>query len=211
MKLKNTSLYNNNDLKKFVYACSKEFRGGRKLCKDLTVVVKGRYIPRWKKTRYNFETKQEEIIEPKRYPNLSVRGSAYYGKVYHEHGHGYFMNLSIPCDNPNGVDKRDLALTIIHELAHCKKETHNQMRKRKRVYYRQWVGDDKKASEPFQFADGLLLRMKETPAKKTRNIRLERYQKALNKVREYEAKKKRTANLLKKWQNKVKYYEKALN
>ena len=49
--------------------------------------------------------------------------------------------------------------------------------------------------------------IQEEEPKPKRDLKKERYEKALKKVKEYESKLKRYNNLLKKWKKKVRYYE----
>lgn len=83
---------------------------------------------------------------------------------------------------------------LIHELGHNRGLRHKDMR----VDYHNFdVG----------YLKGMTIRRKLAKPKHIRNLVQERYEKSLAKVREFETKKKRTDNLLKKWKKKVKYYQ----
>ncbi len=200
MRLVNTTPYNDKDLKGFVYTCAKELRGGRKLCKDLTIRFQGKHLPEWVKEAH----KGTSETLPKR----GVSGLAYLSKVYHSVGlvrgsghqtYGYLITIRIPVDNT--FTKRELAHVIIHELMHCQGHNHWAVHKLERRYDYGWK------SEALAFADNLPLNLKVEVPKPQRNVRAERHEQAKKMVVEYTAKVKRYQNLLKKWQKKVKYYE----
>jgi hypothetical protein len=192
MKLKNTTIYSDETLKKLIYMCAKKLRGGRKLTKDLSVVIKS-----------NLQ-------------GFSVSGNAYMSKVYHpdihfpDNGHrdyGYLIHLKIPNklqrylvsgeqSNPNDT-KRDIASVIMHELMHCQGHNHWKINKLEKKYDYSFV-------DTFDFIPKLM----NTKIVAKRDLKKERYEKAIKMVKVYQTKLKRDTTLLKKWQRKVKYYEK---
>lgn len=58
------------------------------------------------------------------------------------------------------------------------------------------------------WAKSFVIRKKEVKEKPKKDLKFARYEKAVAKVQDYESKLRRIKNLLKKWQNKAKYYEK---
>jgi hypothetical protein len=186
MRIKNTSEYDNKDLKNFIYEVGKQI-GLKEILGQLEVEVKNR-----KKSAYDGKVSD--------WPS----GAAYIGKCFDikTGKHGYFMTLRLP---PN-VNKRRLAFVVSHELLHCAGFRHRQIDRMR-------LNDWKEAEgERFAYADNLPLNPKKynlNPPKPKRDLKKERYEKALKMVKYYQIKLKRTTTLLKKWQRKVKYYEKS--
>jgi len=58
-----------------------------------------------------------------------------------------------------------------------------------------------------EWAKGYPIFIKEDKPKPKRNLKKERYEKALTKVKQYQTRLKKTNTILKKWQKKVRYYE----
>jgi len=59
------------------------------------------------------------------------------------------------------------------------------------------------------WAKAFEVKRKQDKPKPVRDLKKERHEHALKKVKEFETKKRRTETLLKKWKRKVRYYEKA--
>lgn len=114
---------------------------------------------------------------------------------------GCWIQMKLP---PEIKDIRELTYVIMHEMAHNLGEYHRDMYKK---IYRNY-NTFKINRELFAFADSYLpIKYGVMPLKQARNIREERYQKALKMLKYYTSREKRIKNLKKKWESKVKYYE----
>jgi hypothetical protein len=110
---------------------------------------------------------------------------------------GRYMKIRLP----PVLNKRRLAFVVQHELYHTIGRGH-------RAIAREFGDWEISNSDKFAFADNLLLGEKVLNTKPPRNLKEERHKKAISKVAEFERKLKLTKTLLKKWQRKVKYYQK---
>ncbi len=111
---------------------------------------------------------------------------------------GWWMRIRIP----PVINKRRLAFVIQHELYHTIGKGHQELARE----FGDWEISE---SDRFAFADNLPLGEKAVNSPRPpRALKEERYKKAISKVAEFERKLKLTKTLLKKWQRKVKYYQK---
>lgn len=128
-------------------------------------------------------------------------GRAYYGQVYSTKlGKHYAVKLNLP--KPNELQERRLKIveTMIHELAHCRGVHHKELMGGGccvDVFNVEW------------FPKELTLNVKMAAIKTPRNLKIERGEYAKKKLKEVQQKAKRYANLVKKWQRKVNYYDKS--
>ena len=99
------------------------------------------------------------------------------------------------------VDKRSLALVLAHEFGHNQGLKHKDMRGDSRY---QWVGNWR---ERYAWAEELALE-KSQPKRKPRKTANDKLAHALKMVAAWKTKAKRTETMLKKWERKVRYYEK---
>lgn len=104
---------------------------------------------------------------------------------------GHSRNINEVIEFPSG----EYAQTLFHEIGHNTNLRHREMVKSNKIEI------------PDEIATMIVRQMSDKP-KPERNIRQERYNNALDKVREYEKRMKMATTKLKKWQSKVKYYEK---
>lgn len=132
-----------------------------------------------------------EIIETRRVYDSHrdfVGGYAYYGEGDFNQRNYIMLKLA-----KRGTFKAfDLAHTFIHELAHTRGVKHSEM------------GIFPEEND----VPDMEIRKKSIPQKK--DFRILRYENAIKKSKEYERKMKRTQNLMRKWQKKVKYYQKRM-
>lgn len=92
------------------------------------------------------------------------------------------------------------AQVLEHEIYHNMGLKHDEMSKEV-LYCKQDCG----------YVKNLKVSVKTIKEKKPRNLQKERYEKALKNAKLYTSKVKRYTNLLKKWNSKVKYYEKVIS
>lgn len=132
-----------------------------------------------------------EIIETRRVYDSHrdfVGGYAYYGEGDYNQRNYIMLKLA-----KRGTFKAfDLAHTFIHELAHTRGVKYEEME----IYL-----EEDEVPE-------MQINKKNVPQKK--DFRAARYENAIKKSKEYERKVKRTQNLLKKWNKKVRYYQKKM-
>jgi len=130
----------------------------------------------------------------------NILGRAYFGVVYSsKYGRHYGVKLNFPKPEVLNERKDLIVKTVIHEYAHCRGLKHKDIRGGGCV-----VND----IDTSWFPKELTLNMKMASVKVPRDLRKERYEKALKKLKEVEKRSIRYAKLVKKWQKKVRYYEK---
>lgn len=106
-----------------------------------------------------------------------------------------FFQLRLPRED---VDRVDLALTIAHELAHCRGLDHKDMRGNARYSFTKGRG----YREVYAWADGLPLE-KRNPKLKVRPSVSTKVAHAEAKVVEWERRLKKGTTILKKWRRRV--------
>lgn len=182
MKVINKTKYRTDDLRKFVYWVAKQEGYESKYTKRLRVYVDSAH--RWHS------------------------GDAPLG--------GRHITIRIP--KPDVLNKPRLASLIAHEMRHNHQRrgesfkpysTERQMRGNGR-----YSGRNGSPMKYWAEAQGMELRLVEPKAKKVKGPHdraVEGQSKAAKKVAEYERKLKRQQNLLKKWQKKLRYYDKRVD
>lgn len=121
-----------------------------------------------------------------------VTGYAYANRTY--------SRIMLPSQ---GIDRVDLAMVIAHEFAHNKGVTHKQMKDD--PYYR----STPRTAEVYAWARELPIRKVE-PKTKQRRGPTDKLAHAQAMLRSWETKLKKTKTLHKKWERRVKYYEKQI-
>jgi hypothetical protein len=96
----------------------------------------------------------------------------------------------------SGLDVIGLAQVFVHELQHTDGLRHREMM------------DSNKFN--VDYVKGIVIKRKEVEPMPKRDLRRDRYDHALTMLKNYELKRKRIINLLKKWGRKVKYYERVM-
>lgn len=124
------------------------------------------------------------------------------------HGRGYIgryemivlIGAAIDLETEVAARQR-LARVFIHEFYHNLGYRSQDHRHYRNDWTKGWDVD---------FVESYSIRKAQPRPKPKRDIQMERYEKVVKKVAEYEAKLKRTKNLLKKWKQKEKYYTRVL-
>lgn len=130
------------------------------------------------------EDHKEYIIEVNHAKGEWVHGYAYYNS--------YNMTLHLPKDH---VGPKNLAQVFVHELGHCLSLHHKDMMDVWEIEV-PWI-------------EGLAICKKEVKPKPKKDIQAKRYEHALLMLNRHVDKLAREKRLAKKWEQKVRYYEKA--
>ncbi len=138
---------------------------------------------------------------------MVLRGVAWSGSRHIDMGiPKHLLDVKAGIDGPNGIVKVPLlgldnpqtkmvGQVYMHELAHIRGiHKHKEMQN--------WTSLDA------EYLNGMTVGLKKSKIKKVRNLKQERYIKALTKVKAYKTKIKRDTTLMEKWLKKVRYYEK---
>jgi len=125
----------------------------------------------------------------------NIKGRAYLG--------WYKMRIRVGRDIDLGEEKwkKDLALSFIHEYYHNLGFRSQDYRN----YENDWT-----QRYDVSFVKDYPIRIAKVKPKPQRDLQMERYQKVLRYVKLYQSKAKRVRNLLKKWKQKQRRYEKIL-
>jgi len=125
----------------------------------------------------------------------NINGRAYVG------WYKMMIKIGIDIDLTDIEKQKELAQIFIHEYYH-----NLGMRSQD---YRGYKNDWTKRYD-VSFVKDYQIRLAEVKTKPKRDIQMERYQKVLGYIKEYQSKVKRTQNLLRKWKQKQRRYERVL-
>lgn len=199
MKIKNYTKYNTADLKKLFLACCREVRTGRVIRKRLVVEVvekaransRANYWGTWVQINIGKTIGYED----KTYTRPTYDGKNTYTETIRK---GIRGTMSI----------REIAWIACHEFLHSKGLHHRRITARHR-YFSHWA-EFTKDKNRMAWADQYQLRKKEVKPKPQTDWQLIRYERVKARVKEYISKVKRCQNLLKKYLQKQRRYEKVL-
>jgi hypothetical protein len=182
MVIKNTTRWDTGDLRRLFSRCIQDVRR-----------VEGRDA--WRaRNKGLIVTVQNDNSSP-----TSIHGRAVIGRYRILIKIG--MEVDFTCGELGWQSLMKLARIFIHEYYHNLGYRDQDHRHYRNDYTADWdVG----------FLDGYSIGLAEPKPKVHRDIQMERYEKVLVKVKEYERKVKRSKTLLAKWKQKQRYYEKAL-
>jgi len=131
---------------------------------------------------------------------MSMRGNAWVGY--------YGMMLKIGIDIDMGFN-REMSIEHRRELAHLFTHEYYHNLGYKGQDYRNYKADWT-AKFDYDFVKDYKIGKEEIRIQPKKDIQMERYQKTLKYVKEYDIKMRRIKNLFKKWKQKEKYYERIL-
>ena len=186
MKIKNSTPWNDNDLRKFFRKCVQE-------------------VEKVEKPSYKFKDRHSSFILEIMNTDWNIRGRATVN--------GYWIMVKIPkmwIEMPKikaekqmrEKQKEDLAKLMIHEyyhtIGHKSQDRGNYKYDFTKNWNVSWVRD-------------YLIREKVKVIKTKTDIKQKRYQQALQNLTKAKTRKKRADTLYKKWRDKVAYYERVYN
>jgi len=131
-----------------------------------------------------------------------MRGSAQLG--------GIFVTIRVPnYPHVKELNIKNLGFLLMHELCHIAGYTHRDMRRR---IWNHWPNDEKTWNDPrIRAFERFQIRPKQPKPPKPKLDQIVRYERALANLKRNKSKLKRYQNLVKKWNQKVRYYEKVLS
>lgn len=194
MEIKNSTKWSTEDLRKLFRRCAKE-------------------VDKVEKPSFPFHERNKHF-------QLDIKNSSYRGISGRAYLNGYWIGIKIVCSYGSEIkddeiekgwqivrdlnidEKTQLARLIIHEYYHTIGFKYHDKNNYKHDFTQKWNVD---------WVKDYPIRKKEIALKPKVDIKLKRYQQAIENLRKAETRLKRAKTLHNKWKIKVKYYQKEYN